>query len=366
MTLRPERILENASLAHAECFALEEPSGRAVALVVARLTWLVGADGSARVALEPRPIRVPTSWQTEPGRAVLFPSDQVTAKLGTDLMMLGSAHPPPRGSGVAAPTFVDVRVRLEARGGTLTKALRVHGKRVFTKKLLGLSLGPAEPVVEPVPISYDLAEGGRNPNAEGAKREHPHNPAGVGFGDSSDLVGTAAYQIESLDGAAPAGFGPTAPQWPRRRALYGTTDDRYYRHRYPVPPADYDPRFTSDAHPDLWSEEPLLGDEPVEILGAVPEGSFRYRLPIYAPRFDVDIDGEVRPFPTHLDTYLLDLRDPDERVVELTWRVSVPLPRKTERLRSIRVTNATELPQGFYPELRRRIDEHRHAKENRA
>jgi len=125
-------------------------------------------------------------------------------------------------------------------------------------------------------------------------------------------------------------------------------------------------RFASFAHPDLWSPEPLRGDEPVEIVNAVPERVFRFRLPRYEPRFDVTQDGEERRWPTHLDTYLVDLTDPAARVVELTWRAAVPIPRKSERLERICVTNGTELPEGFYPALRRRLDERRREKENRA
>jgi hypothetical protein len=366
MTLRPERILDNHALAHAECFALDDPKGRPNAVVVARLTWRLSATGIASLALEPRPIRMTTTWSGAAGGAVLFPSDRVTAKVGTDVLLLASAHPPPRPLEARPPSAIDVRLRLEAGRRTLTKAVRVHGRRVFTKMLLGVEPGPAEPILGPVPLGYELAEGGTDADAEPAKREHPDNPAGVGYRATGPRVGAEAHRLEPLDGRAPAGFGPTAPHWPRRRALYGTTDERYYRHRYPVAPLDFNPLHTSDAHPDLWSPEPLRGDEPIELLGVVPEGAFRFRLPHYAPRFDVDVDGEVRPVETHLDTFLIDLRDPDERLVELTWRVAVPLPKKTDRLRSIRITHATELPEDVYPELRRRLDARRRAKENRA
>ena len=62
---------------------------------------------------------------------------------------------------------------------------------------------------------------------------------------------------------------------------------------------------------------------------------------------------------------IIDLTDTERRTVELSWRIAVPLPKKTERLGTIRVTNGTELPAGFYPGLRGRIDQHRHEKETR-
>lgn len=76
-------------------------------------------------------------------------------------------------------------------------------------------------------------------------------------------------------------------------------------------------------------ETPLVGDEPVEVLGATPEGALRFRLPRYAPVFHSTVRGGTFAHETHMDTLLIDA---DERRVELVWRVSVRLPRKSEHL----------------------------------
>jgi hypothetical protein len=153
-----------------------------------------------------------------------------------------------------------------------------------------------------------------------------------------------------VGGSEPAGFGPIARQWEPRRSLYGTRDASWQRSRQPVPPKDFDPRYNCAGHPDLWSETPLRGDEPIEILGATPEGAWRFRLPYYAPAFHVTIDGEEETYDTHLDTILIDIEDTDERIVELSWRCCVRLPHKSERLEKIIITNAVKLGDEHYEE----------------
>jgi len=181
MTLRPERILENNALAHAECFTLDAPPRR-MAVVVARLTWSITPDGVASVALEPRPVRIPTSWNGHSNASMRFASDLATDKPGTDVVLLGHAHPPVRRPGASLPTAIDVSFRLEAGHRTLAKAVRVFGRRVFMRTLRGVEPGPAAPLLEPVPLVYELAEGGVDPDADPSKRKHPDNPAGSGYG----------------------------------------------------------------------------------------------------------------------------------------------------------------------------------------
>jgi hypothetical protein len=76
-----------------------------------------------------------------------------------------------------------------------------------------------------------------------------------------------------------------------------------------------------------------LGDEPIEVGGVLPEGTWRFKLPRYPIFFESVLDDQVRLHPTHLDGLLIDA---DERTVELTYRASIILPMKWDRLQAIR------------------------------
>jgi hypothetical protein len=359
--MNPDRLLENNAIAFAAVFPLEDHRGFECAVALAKLALAVAADGSSRIAVPQREIRLGPSYRAGAGSSLRYPTDAYPEKPGTEVIMLGRAWPP---AGSQATTL-DVSVRVETGARTLHKAVRVFGPRVFTQKLLAVAPGPAGVLSEPVAIEYELAEGGTD-------RDRPHhnrgrdetNPVGIGHAlDPVTLLGREAYRIEPLGGSRPAGFGPVSRDWSPRRQLFGTIDEAYQRRRYPVPPVDFDLKYNVDGHPDLWSPEPLVGDEPIEILGATPEAAWRFRLPRYRPRFDVLLDGRWQARETKLDTILIDIDDPADRIVELSWRCAVRLPRKSERLEKIRITNAVDLPRDYYDELhgqRPRAHDHSH------
>jgi hypothetical protein len=71
------------------------------------------------------------------------------------------------------------------------------------------------------------------------------------------------------------------------------------------------------------------------VIGATPEGVWRFQLPRVALGFQSTVvDCERQAHRTHLDTILIDA---DARSVELTWHASVPLPRKFEMLELVQV-----------------------------
>ncbi len=87
---------------------------------------------------------------------------------------------------------------------------------------------------------------------------------------------------------------------------------------------------------------PLSATSPSRSLGGTPEGALRFRLPRYAPLFYSTVRGVVSEHETHLDTFFIDA---DQRRVELVWRASVPLPRKTEHLEKVVIYGSEPLPE---------------------
>lgn len=334
-----DRLLENSSFFSARCLPLCDLRGREVMVVIAKLTWFVASRGRCRPLVDGAPIRftdVPYAGPSGMLASVRFPCDVIDDKPGTDVILIGTAFPPEG----RAVTEMDVSVRMETGRRTLAKTVRVYGQRVFYAAAGGVIPGPAARL-HPTPLRYEQSFGGP---------EDRRNPVGIGaVRDRAQLVGKVAPSIEdprhpvgSLR-PAPAGFGPIAPDWSPRCERAGTCDEAWRRTRAPIRPLDYDPRHACVSEPDLFSPEPIAGDEPVEVTGATPEGVWRFKLPRVTPLVAFETSGgivEQRPRP---DTYLIDA---DEGRVELTFRARVPMPRKIQHLRQIRICAEGELPEG--------------------
>jgi hypothetical protein len=362
--LNVDRFLDNRTPMTVGLIPLADRHGREVLTVIAKLTWDVSPTGVASLAVPQPDVRFSEMRAVEGiWSSVRYPSDIIDEKPGTDVVLVGTAHPPAD----RQVTEMDVHLRVEAAPRPLEKTVRVFGQRIYYKAMLGVAPGPPA-VLGKTPLLYELALGGRDESDPAKIVLDPRNPSGVGFAtDKARLIGTRAPQLEVTDGkSAPAGFGPIPAHWSPRSERAGTYDKTWETKRAPLRPVDFDLRHNSVAHPDLWSETPLIGDEPVEVIGATPEGAWRFRLPRYAPVFasvilEPDSADPTRPpkrveaqHPTHLDTFVIDA---DARCVELTWRAAIPLPRKSELVRSIVVTASNELADGLWVAARIKLAE---------
>jgi hypothetical protein len=333
------RFCNNESSCVVAALPLDDPAGRAMLVVIAKITYAVAADGTVTLPAAqamPRACDVPTT--TSSLASLRHPHDLYDFKPGTDVMLLGTARPPD-----ARATSMDVSLRVAGDGNALEKVVRVYGQRVYYRGALGGAVpGPAASLA-PTPLVYENAYGGVLRRDGKPPELEWRNPAGIGFAtDDATLVGREAPRLEDparpLDSRrpAPAAFGPIASSWSPRREFAGTYDDDWARRRAPVPPEDFDRRYHSAASEGLWSETPLEADVWVEAVGVRAEGPWRFQLPRYAPRFASLVGGEAGEHVGHLDTYCIDA---DAGTVELGWRVAIPLPRKTERLQHVEVSH---------------------------
>ena len=268
------RILDNETLFVAEPWRTEDRHGRAVLAVIMKATYAVSPRGVVSFADPPSPIRHrPIAVSSRQHASLRFPSDLVDEKPGTDVMLVGTAHPPPE----RAATETEVSLRVVGQFGTLQKRARVTGPRVWYQGVTGLATSdPAK--LEPTPLVYELAYGGCDEHDPDRPLVDERNPAGRGVArDPRRLIGQTAPQIEdprapcSSRRPAPIGFGPIPSDWEPRMRYAGTHDEVWLKTRAPVPPVDFDPRYNCCASPELWSETPLMGDKTVEVLGAKPE-----------------------------------------------------------------------------------------------
>ncbi len=346
-----DRITSNLTPMVVRSLLIDDRHGREVLTIIAKITYAVSPRGIVTIAAMQAPIRLedePTSshlWASPK-----YPSDAVDYKPGTDVLLVGTAYPP-RGKSVIE---FDVSLRVDASHRSIHKVIRVYGPRVWCKGVRGVVPGPAA-TANQTPLVYELAFGGRDETKPGEILIDRRNPAGSGFAvDRARLVGAPAPMLEdpraplSSRLPAPAGFGPIAATWTPRIERAGTLDHVWARERAPLRPLDFDPRHASAAPSDLWSEEPLEGTEPVEVLNATPEGVWRFRLPMYAPRFESVIRRVKRDLPTHLDTLLIDA---NAGQVELTWRATTPMPRKSEHVDAVRILGAHSIPEPILNDL---------------
>jgi len=346
-----DKLCDNRTPLTVRCVPLDDRHGREVIVVIAKLTYAVAPSGAGLLAAEQSPVRMSDDRVSgDPWSSVRFPSDFVDEKPGTDVLLVGSAYPPVD----RAVTDMAVSLRLERGHATMQKELRVHGPRVYRDGVLGLAPG-ASARLGVTPLVYELAYGGNDEGPRGFVIER-RNPAGRGVAaEPSRLIGQPAHVIEdprvSVPSRTPAGFGPIPSSWSPRAERTGTHDTAWARERAPVRPADFDPRANCTAPPDQWASEPLIGDERVEVLGATPEGVWRFQLPRYAPRFGAVVRGVERDLPTYLDTYLIDA---EARRVELVWRASFPAPKPLELLDAVLIAGETPLPESLVDDLRRR------------
>jgi hypothetical protein len=340
-----DRLCRNLTPMAVRCIPMDDRHGRDVLVVVAKLTFDVGRDGRARLAIPQAPIRLTDQANDAGPRSSLrHACDIEPEKPGTDVLLFGTAHPP-RGELVSEHA---VSLRVASDTMLIDKTLIVVGPRVYERTMAGIVPSPPRPL-EPTPLKYELAYGGYDATSAAVDRR---NPAGRGVAaDRAALVGQPAAQIEypspRIDSGDPrvAGFGPIPMHWEPRSGFAGTFDSRWQRERAPIPPEDMNPRFYCSAPEDQWCALPLVGDEAVEIVGATAGadgaasgvGRWAFRLPRIEPRFSSVVQGEQREHPTHLDTMSIDADAPR---VELVWRAAVPLPLRPHQLERVEVRAA--------------------------
>lgn len=305
--------------------------GRDRLAVIIKITFRVDARGGVAIDPEgPAPYLADEFNGPDAAKAsIRKPSDLFDEKPGTDVLLIGHAHA--RSPGQAK--HVDVSLRM----GPIAKTVRAFGTRAWTLGVMGgLAPGPAQPIVEPVPLLYELAWGGLDLSDPERPFGEPRNTVGRGaVRDARSLVDQPAAQIEDpahpIGGRhnVPAGLGAIHRHWQPRASYAGTYGPEWMETKMPLLPDDFDDRFHVCVPEDQWSPAPLRGDEPIEITGATPGGQWAFALPrvhLGFTSFALGIRAEHR---AHLDTVLIDA---DAMRVELTWRAAIPLPRKYEML----------------------------------
>jgi hypothetical protein len=324
-----DAICVNESWATVRAEPMFDRKGRDVVVAVAKLAFKIDTIGNATLAF--KPIRFGASLDGH--GAWTHPPELVDDKPGTDVVLIGTAHPPAKKSVDRALAWV--------QAGTLRKVITIYGPRRWVHGMTGVTAGPPAPFEEPVPLRFEHCYGGVDQGASGTSVE-PYNPAGRGYAtDPKALVGREMPCLEPVAEATRTNitphkshgcFAPIPETFEPRRSLAGTHDSTWAKKRAPIRPVDFNVAHNAWAMPELHSPTPLSSDTPFEVAGVTPEGVWRFKLPLYEMEFESTILGEKAPHQSHLDSVLIDA---DEHIVELSWRASILLPKKWAMLERI-------------------------------
>src|SRR5690349_21300949 len=134
----------NTSAMSVRCLPMNDARGAEVGVIIAKMAYSI--DSAAKRTITWAPIRLHAEHQVG-GRSIRYPSDLAVEKPGTDVLLVGTAHPP------AARQVNEMYVRLRV-GAAITKTVRVLGPRTYQR--VGLrSAEPGRPApLEPTPLVY--------------------------------------------------------------------------------------------------------------------------------------------------------------------------------------------------------------------
>jgi hypothetical protein len=306
-------------------------------LVVVKATFDILTDGSTRIARAQAPVIRSPVYLGEAGRSsIVYEHDFCLGKVGTDIVVNGSAHAP----GGRPATSVDAGFRV----GGLSKVLRVFGDRTWGP--MGTVISDPIPFTT-MPIVYERAYGGADrcspqPDVD----SYFANPVGTGFIASRASAARVALPnveypdqlIDTWDARPkPAGFGVIGAAWAERAALTGTFDQAWKERRFPLLPGDFDMRHHQSVPRDQQTAAFLTGGEGVALLNLTPAGMLRFDLPQpHLVFLTVFADGERREHLPQLHSVII---EPSLLRVLLVWHSALECHAKAYQLDLTRIVS---------------------------
>ena len=279
--------------------------------------------GLLRPLEPPEPVVTADEYAGDPAASSLVAADEtVPFKDGAEFYLFGTAHPPP-GARVMA-----VSVTLAPpRGPPVSKTPRVCGPRRWERRL-GVDLPSAPEPLEPLPLRYEFAFGGEDPDTG---EPHPANPAGCGINGRGWRQARGAlpriergprFMERPGHRPPPAGFGPLPPFWEPRAAAAGTPRAHPAEAGGCPVNDDSEPDLFNCAPPDQRLPAPFSGGETLTLEGFFADvPRVRLVLPAFAPRATVLERGGARRLVPVTDTLVIDT---DARRIHLVARAGLP------------------------------------------
>ncbi len=253
--------------------------------------------------------------------------ESVPFKRGGELLCYGTAQPP-------EPDARVMEVKLGLRRGEAdfwSKTLRISGPRQWRRGLLSAGPGESEPL-QPLPLRYESAYGGRDPR--NAEQCYEANPVGSGFSVTSryhSALGVPQIEIGPdylrtlTQRLQPAGFGPLPVHWLPRLEQSPQLDDEALAMGLCPFAEDLVADFYNAAPRDQQFDRPFRGGETLFLQGLVagadPRGML-IKIPQVEP-FAWLVSSEQDQYRLKLSCDTVVVRA-DERELHLIWRCAIP------------------------------------------
>ncbi len=329
-------------------------AGQSLLAVITKQTFDINDGGCLERAERDAPLREADEYYGEGDPetcSVRYEADLAPFKIGTDVIVIGSAHAPDGKAIRQLEVAVDV--------GTQRKLIRVFGDRHCRFREGGVpEFSAPEPFVK-LPIQYERAYGGVDRISEpGLEFPYPRNHVGKGFvckntretieglalpnlEDPADLLTPERLCLESVGSwnqmPLPQGLGWFQKTWYPRCSFVGAVpgfvgpDEVMKEEQLGLVPRQqislarqfklpsFDVRFNSGASIGL-SFAPMRGDEVLTLHHMTPDRMLIIRLPNQSPTLTLDIGDGPQPLPPVLHTVCVRVED---RQVDLVWRGAI-------------------------------------------
>ncbi len=331
------QISRNTTGMQAGLFVTADKQARDHCVVVVKGTFRTCATGEMTLASEQRPLlTVDEHYGAAETSCIRYECDFVLEKPLTDVVVVGKAVAP------GGQPVSQLTVGLEIQGRL--KEARVFGDRRWVRALGGWTASAPVPFTE-MPLTLERAFGGQDDSRGPADVSvELDNLVGVGFNPhrpNKEVEGTALPNIERpqhcvrspRDLPAPVGFGCLGRTSRARAKHAGTYDPRWLDEVYPYLPNDFDSRYFQSAPEDQRFVH-FVGGERLRCVHMAAEASVTYAMPTLQVPVRFTFIDDVQERSGALDTVIL---EPHLGLATLVWRASVPLGKKLNALRDIRV-----------------------------
>lgn len=291
--------------------------------VICKCAWSITPDRILKPIAPPEIFHEDTEIDGHTIDGDVFP-----VKQGCDFAIVGEAHAP---GGRPVPSM-----RVEARVGNRSSAMKIYGDRVWVPSSRGGFVASDPIPFTTMPLTYARAFGGRCPSKhEGFQDLHPPNPDGCGYASDPETVASTRLpnvEIESQligdwrERPPVAGWGPVA----RGHGLRGA---RGIDVNIEAQTTHLEPLAFNCAHP-WWMLDEYPAGTPVQIAGLDPEGVLAFTLPKLELHVELALAERKFAFPIVVDTVLIFA---SKRELWISARCAFVYQFRPERLRTITV-----------------------------